>query len=124
MPLEYTRDDSKRRITVISTGAVTLSEALAVIERQAAEGTWSYGVLYDTRSSVHAPTPTDVHQMLLRVGALTARHGPRGPVAFVVHDPALTRMGHRYARLGDLTALHVRLFAAIADAERWLDEQD
>jgi hypothetical protein len=122
MPLEYHRDDNKRRITVISTGVVTLPEALAVIERQAAEGVWSYGVLYDTRRSVHAPTPAEVHQLLLRVGALTARHGPRGPVAFVVHDPALTKMGRRYARLGDLTALHVRLFANVEDAERWLDD--
>jgi hypothetical protein len=124
MPLEYTRNDIQRRITVISSGEVTLAEALAVIERQAAEGAWSYGVLYDTRASAHAPTPADVHRVLLRVGALTARHGPRGPVAFVVCDPALTKMGRRYARLGDLTALDVRLFAAVADAERWLEGEN
>jgi hypothetical protein len=53
---------------------------------------------------------------------LTARHGPRGPVALVVQDPALTKMGRRYASLGDLTALHVRLFADMNEAERWLDE--
>jgi hypothetical protein len=63
MPLEYNRDDGRRRITVISTGVVTLPDALAVIERQAADGAWSYGVLYDTRGSADAPTPADVHQL-------------------------------------------------------------
>ena len=106
-----------------SVGAVTLTEALAIIDRQAAEDAWSYDVLYDTRASADAPAPADVHQLLLRVGQLTAKHGPRGRVAFVVCDPGLSKMGRRYASLGDLTALDVRLFATVAEAERWLDQE-
>src|SRR5919204_646993 len=99
MPLDYRRDDGKRRITVTSTGTVTLAEALGIIDRQAADGAWSYGVLYDVRAAEGVPTAADVHQLVLRVGTLTTRHGPRGRVAFVVRDPALTKMGHRYAKL-------------------------
>jgi hypothetical protein len=123
MPIHYERDDGKRRIVVTSAGAVTLDDALAIIDRQAAEGAWSYGVLYDARAALEAPTPAHLHQLVLRVGLLTTRHGPRGPVAFVVRHPALSTMAARYARLGDLTALDVRLFTTVSEAEHWLDEQ-
>jgi hypothetical protein len=122
MPLHYTRDDSKRRIVVTSVGPVTLADALAIINRQAAEGAWSYGVLYDTRASADAPSAADVNQLILRVGALTVKHGPRGRVAMVARHPTLSKMGRRYAKLGDLTALDVRLFATVREAEAWLDD--
>src|SRR5204863_4521364 len=89
MPIHYERDDRKRRIVITSAGPVTAADALAIIDRQAAEGAWTYSVLYDTRAGLDLPTPADLHQLLLRVGVLTTKHGPRGPVAFVVHDPAL-----------------------------------
>jgi hypothetical protein len=123
MPIQYERDDRKRRIVVTSAGAVTLADALSVIDRQAAESAWTYSVLYDTRASLDLPTPADLHQLLLRVGVLTTKHGPRGPVAFVVLDPALSKIASRYARMSDLTALDVRLFTSVSDAEHWLDEQ-
>jgi hypothetical protein len=122
MPLHYTRDDRKRRIVVTSVGPVTLADALAIIDRQAAEGAWSYGVLYDTRASADAPSAADLNQLVLRVGALTVKHGPRGRVALVASDPSLSKMGRRYAKLGDLTALDVRLFATLSEAEAWLDD--
>jgi hypothetical protein len=122
MPLDYRRDDGKRRITVTSTGPVTLAEALAIIDRQATDGAWSYSVLYDLRAAEDAPTAADVHQLVLRVGTLTTRHGPRGRVAFLVSDPALSKMCHRYAKLGDLTALEVHPFVDVEAAGRWLDE--
>jgi hypothetical protein len=123
MPIHYERDDRKRRIVITSAGPVTAADALAIIDRQAAEGAWTYSVLYDTRAGLDLPTPADLHQLLLRVGVLTTKHGPRGPVAFVVHDPALATIASRYARMGDLTALDVRLFTTVSDAEQWLDEQ-
>jgi hypothetical protein len=122
MPLHYERDDRKRRVVVTSVGPVTLAEALAIIDRQAAEGAWSYGVLYDTRGTSDAPTTADLHQLVLRVGALTLKHGPRGRVALVTSDPTLSKMGRRYASLADLTALDVRLFTTLGEAETWLDE--
>jgi hypothetical protein len=122
MPLHYARDDAKRRIEVTSIGRVTLDDVLAVINRQAAEGVWSYGVLYDNRAAEGEPTAADAHRMLMRVGVLTTKHGPRGPVALVVRDQTRARAGKRYANMGDLTALNVRVFENMSDAERWLDE--
>ncbi len=107
---------------ITSAGPVTAADALAIIDRQAAEGAWMYSVLYDTRAGLDMPTPADLHRLLLRVGVLTTKHGPRGPVAFVVRDRALSKIASRYARMGDLTALDVRLFTTVSDAEQWLDE--
>jgi hypothetical protein len=121
MPIHYERDDDRHRIVAVSIGTVTLDEALAVIDRQAAEGAWSYGVLYDARAGDASPSTEDLHQLVRHVGRLTTEHGPRGRVALVVLDPALSKMARRYASLGELTALDARVFTTIREAERWLD---
>ena len=121
MPIHYERDISRRRIVATSVGPVALSDILGVIDRQAGEGAWSYGVLYDTRASDHVPTAADVHLLVKHVGILTTKHGPRGPVALVVRDSALHKMARRYASLSELTALDVSVFTTLDEAERWLD---
>src|SRR4051794_27510293 len=121
MPILFERDAAKRRIVATSVGRVSLRDTLAFIDRQAAEGAWSYATLYDTRASHSVPTADDVNRLVKHIGALTVRHGPRGPVALLVSDAALQRMGRRYARLGELTALNVSVFTTLDQAERWLD---
>ena len=120
MPIHYERDDKKRRILAISEGEVTVHDTLAVIDRQVADGAWTYRMLFDTRASPSLPTLEELHLVVRHVGALTTRYGPRGPVALVVVDPALFEIGGRYARLADLTALRVGLFGNPRDAEEWL----
>jgi hypothetical protein len=122
MPIHYERDDLRRRILTVSRGQVTYRETAAVIDRQAAEGAWSYSMLYDTRAAAAVPTSEEVNRLVQHVGALTTKYGPRGPVALVVADPDLLDMGQRYARLGHLTSMAVGLFLTIEDAERWLLE--
>ena len=94
-----------------------------MIDRQAVEGAWSFGVLYDTRQGTTVPTGEDVHRTVLHVGRLTTKHGSRGPVALVVSDPQLFVMGSWYSSLGDLTALNVKVCTSIEEADRWLDDE-
>ena len=122
MAIHYERDDPRRRIVIMSTGKVTSDEVLASLDRQAKEGAWSYSVLYDARAGRSVPTIDEVRRLVLHVGQLTCRYGPRGPVALVTTDPQLSRIGHAYANLGELTALDVRVFTDVEDAEQWLDE--
>jgi hypothetical protein len=122
MPIQYELDEARHRIRVISRGTVGLADTLAIINRQAADGAWSYPMLYDMRDGLYIPTDDDLHQLIQHVGAMTTRYGPRGPVAFVVLNPELLQVGQRYARLGNLTALAVGLFLTIEDAEVWLAE--
>jgi hypothetical protein len=123
MPVEYKRDDERQRIVARSTGVVTRDEALAMMDRQAAEGAWSYGVLYDARDSSTIPTPDDIRALIRRVGVLTTKYGPRGPVALVVSLAAAAAMGRAYASLGDLAALRVHVCGCVEDAERWLHDE-
>ena len=120
MPIHYERDDKKRRILTISEGEVTLDDTLAVIERQVADGAWTYRMLFDTRASPSLPTLDELHEVIRRIGILTTKYGPRGPVALVMVDPALFAIGGRYARLANLTSLRVGLFASPQEAEAWL----
>ena len=121
VPVHYERDDSRRRVTVMTTGFVTPEEVRGVLDRQADEGAWSYTVLYDARAAVNTPTPEDVHRLVLHIGRLTTKYGPRGPVALISGNPQLSRIGRAYSTLGELTALEVEVFGTVEEAEAWLD---
>ena len=123
MPLDYRRDDARRRIYVTATDPLVREDWIATTTRQATEGTWSYGLLYDGTARQEVSTPEDALQLVQLVGKLTMTYGRRGPVAFVLCDPDLERQGKRYAALGKLTALKVGLFRSIDDAEEWLTRE-
>jgi hypothetical protein len=58
VPLYYECDPVTRRVNVTSTGSANLEDVLEVIDRQAADGAWSYGMLYDARLGVDARAKT------------------------------------------------------------------
>ena len=67
MPITYERDDQRRRIVVTTVGTVAYEEVMAVVDRQAAEGTWQYGMLYDSRQVVTVASQADVRMGLKHV---------------------------------------------------------
>lgn len=121
MAIRYERNDALRRIAITTLPDTSHGDVISAVERQAAEGTWPYAVLYDARGSARTPTADEFRGLLLRVGELTARYGPRGPVAFVAASARMARLGRTYASMGALTALDVKVFTNIDDAARWLD---
>src|SRR5260221_14670084 len=123
MPITYARDDQRRRIVVTTIGIVGLDDLLAVVDRQASEGTWQYGMLYDSRRVASVASQTDVRAGLKHVEALTRGHGRRGPVAFVTTMPAAFGMVRMYSTLAGQIQQAVEAFRDIGDAERWLDER-
>jgi hypothetical protein len=120
MPITYERDDERRRIIVTTVGVVTVEEMLAVIDRQAREGTWRYGMLYDSRRVSTIASPADVRIGLRHVDTLVTVHGPRGPVAFVTTVLAAYGMVRMYSTLAGQQHQTVEAFRDIGDAERWL----
>jgi hypothetical protein len=123
MPITYARDDARRRIVVTTTGIVAIEEMLGVVDRQAREGTWQFGVLYDSRRVKTVATPADVRIGLRHVEDLTTTHGQRGPVAFVTRMPAAYGMVRLYSTLAGQQRQAVEAFRDIGDAERWLAGQ-
>jgi hypothetical protein len=120
MPITYERDDLLRRIIVTTIGIVGLDDLLAVVDRQATEGTWQYGMLYDSRRVTSVASQTDVRAGLKHVEALCRSHGRRGPVAFVTTLPAAYGMVRMYSTLAGQLHQAVEAFREIDDAERWL----
>lgn len=120
MPITYERDDKLRRIVVTTIGIVGLDDMLAVVDRQAIEGTWQYGILYDSRRVASVASQTDVRAGLRHVELLSRTHGKRGPVAFVTTMPAAFGMVRMYSTLSGQVQQVVEVFRDIGDAERWL----
>jgi hypothetical protein len=77
MPIQYARDDAHRRLMVTVEGPFQRSEILTVIERQRAEDTWSYGLLYDLRRITGHPTLAELREIMDEAAAWRAAEGPR-----------------------------------------------
>jgi hypothetical protein len=90
----YDRDDGKRLITATVTEPISLQDLIDAVERQAAEDTWSYALLYDLRGAA-MPLSDDMklQQLADRVQVLGAGR-TRGPVAAAVPlRPDMVRSG-------------------------------
>ena len=83
MPVAYERDDPRRLITVTVAEPVALDDILGVIDRQAAEGTWGYAMLYDLRGVKDVSALGHLPQIAARVKALGGDR-PRGPVGVAI----------------------------------------
>jgi len=121
VPVSYTRDDRTRQITVLATGALTLADLLAVLTRQAAEGTWSYGMLYDAQNAAFVPTADNVEALADRARALSRGCGQRGLVAIVTPQPQAFAMATSYSSLTSAD-VQVRVFLNRSSAQRWLTD--
>jgi len=123
MPITYERDDRRCRIQVRLTGVVTVEDLLAIVDRQAAEGTWHYSLCYDARhvTKEAASSVDEVRRVLRHTVETSATHGDRGPVAIVTDNPADYTIVRMYAALGAPQRITVEVFRDPADAIRWLD---
>jgi hypothetical protein len=117
--IAYERDDERRLITVIVIEPYSVDDILGVIDRQAAEDTWWYAMLYDLRAVIHMPTDADLQQLADRVKVVGGGR-KRGPVGIAVGGhPETFRAGLMYTKLaGKLVNVEVVLTPAQLDA--WL----
>lgn len=119
MPIAYQRDDRRWLISVTVTEPCTVNDIFSVIDRQAAEDTWEYALLYDLRAITDASAEADLQQLAERVKA-TGGERERGPVGIAIRArPALFLLGLMYTKLiKGFVSVEVLLTAAQIDA--WL----
>ena len=84
MPSDYKRDDDKRLITVTMTEPFSMADFIGVVERQAAEDTWSYALLYDLRSLEAIKEASPVLQTFVDRLQVLGAGRTRGPIGCVV----------------------------------------
>ena len=119
MPIAYQRDDQRWLITVTVTEPCTVNDISSVIDRQAAEDTWEYALLYDLRAITDASAEVDLQLLAERV-RVTGGERERGPVGIAIRArPALFLLGLMYTKLiKEFVSVEVLLTAAQIDA--WL----
>ena len=117
MPIAYERDDSRRLITVTVTEPHSIEDVLGVIDRQMAEGTWGYAILYDLRSPMWIAADSQlIADHVKRVGA----GRERGPVGIAVGaSPEQFRRGLKYSEL-TRTIATVEVLLTTAQRDDWL----
>jgi hypothetical protein len=119
MPVDYVRDDQRRLITVTVTEPYSLGDLLSVLDRQAAEDTWEYAMLYDLRAVTRLSTEADLQRMADRVKVVGGGR-ERGPVGMAVaSEPEQFRMGLVYTRLAR-TLENVEALLTAAQRDDWL----
>ena|SRR5687767_7180278 len=120
MPFDYRRDDAHRRIIVTAHQSLTVEEYAGVVDRQAADGTWRFGLLWDLRAAV-APLPVDEADLVAaHVYRNLIRHGTRGPVAVVTGSSPILMSAMAYASKTVRAGLQLRAFSGLVEAEEWL----
>jgi hypothetical protein len=119
MPIDYQRDDRRRLITVTVTEPFSFDELLNQADRQWAEETWNYAVLYDSRTTLHRFPPIEIEQLLARTEAV-GKGRPRGPVGVAV--PARGEMvtsGLQLTRQGG-PGRDIEILLSAAQIDAWI----
>jgi hypothetical protein len=124
MRYDFLIDHDRRWLTIVATDPVSLGVAAEVLQRQAAEGAWSYRTLVDLRLLEWAPTTNGVRANLDETQRLTTTYGDRGPVAVVATNLALLGMARMYSTLAEMAGAQiVTAYSDIETAEQWLRDQ-
>jgi hypothetical protein len=123
MPIRYELDDVHRRVVVTVQGPFQVDDILAIMARQRAEQTWTYGILYDLRGMTGEPTIAELRELISEAARRHLGQAPRGPVALLATDPTLYDRLCTYAALGRST-LTIGVFREREEAEHWLTAQE
>jgi hypothetical protein len=124
MPLHWTIDHDRRRVTATMLKTTTEQEVYDFLGEVIGAGAMPYAKLIDATAATKWITTE-------RVGPLAAtarlysrmRLGPIGPLAIVAVTPQAGKRAEEYAALSD-AARRVRIFDSIDKAEAWLSAQE
>jgi hypothetical protein len=122
MPLVYERDDVRRRVVATEKGLFRSADVFDLLERQRVDGTWTYGLLFDTLGMTGHPTIEDVREFLTFESKTDSQLRPRGPLALLSTDVNLYATACMCAALGG-TKRKVEVFRDRDEADTWLAAQ-
>lgn len=119
---EYHRDDAHRRLRVVAHRPLRPEDFVAIVRRQLAEDTWTYGLVYDMRGVGGLAASTDEAKRIAeQVRAQIDGHGRRGPVAVVTPQANAIGVAQGYAYFARQQGFLVEVFWDMSEAEEWLD---
>ena len=122
MPLLHRRDDIKRRVVVTATGPFQAAHVIDCLERQRDDGTWTYGVLFDTRGMTGHATIDDVRLVMKRLATPMRSRGHAvlwqccGPTRTCTPSRACVPRSAAHSE-------RLKCFATVTEADTWLAAQ-
>jgi hypothetical protein len=122
MPIQYERDDGRRRIVVTVFGPLQASDMLSAIERKRAEGTWAYGGLTDLRRMTGTLTLGDLRDIMNKAATDPLTEPTHGPVAILATNPDVYAVACKYAVLAG-GKMRISVFRELEEAEEWLQAE-
>jgi hypothetical protein len=122
LPYLYERDDIRRRVVVTVTGAFQGADVFELFARQRGDGTWAYGLLYDTRGMTGHPSVDDLRQFMRQDAEKLVEQRARGPLAILATDATIYAVACVYAALGG-SKRQVQVFRDRDEADTWLAAQ-
>jgi len=121
MPYFVEIDRERQRFLVIGRDPVGSPDVIALLDRQVAEGAWSYGTIHDSRLVTWMPSREDVIAIVIHIAAIVTTHGHRGPVAFIASSQTLFGIARMYAAIAEGSKYKASVLRNLEDANRWLD---
>jgi hypothetical protein len=122
MSLEYERDDVKQRVVATENGPFQSADVFDFLQRQHDDGTWTYGLLFDSRGMTGHPTTEELRGFLTLERDTDSERQPRGPLALLSTDANLYATACMCAALGG-TKRKVEVFRDRDEADAWLAAQ-
>ena len=117
----YACDAGARIIRVVARQTLTVDDVLAIMDRQVAEGRWSFGILYDLRRVDAALPKQEAAQVAEHASTIGAANGPRGPVALVARTQMVA--ARQVYAIRTRRTMHVEVFWDVDEAQSWLKER-
>jgi hypothetical protein len=121
MPIDYAADEQQRVIRLTVRNPLGLGDVTGALDRQIAEGQWTWGTLVDARLT--ALGPSEAGALFKAVRELVAMHGPVGPIALVTRNPEFVGSVQVFAFRSNEINLSVEVFWDIAEASEWLSKR-
>lgn len=121
MPIHMTSEPDRQRLTLTSTGPVTINDAVQIISDQEAIGAWHYSILFDARGLDMIGFGEDSIDVLADHMTAVGAGRRHGPVAAVADPDTVAELTQLYAALcARVTGLVLGIFQDFQSAEEWL----
>ena len=118
---EYSLDEGHQVVTVVVHERLTADDLIAIVNRQVDDKAWTFGLLYDYRTTWVPPSPQEIAVASAYVHQQIRIHGQRGPVALVVAGGPVVDVAATYAL--NARGFAVAVFWGLPEALNWLSAQ-
>ena len=79
----------KQLVIITFKGPFQVADVIALLEQQLEDGTWTYGLLIDTRGMTGRPTLADLREFIKMESGTDSAQRSRGPLALVATDSTI-----------------------------------